>query len=121
MVGNWVLDGRYVQVMVAGTAAGDSQSGIGYVGFDNTTKKYVATFMDNGGTGMEWYTGDFDASGTRATLKASVANPVTGKATPLEMRVSLDAAGNHVTELWGEGLGSKMFRMMEIRYVKRAQ
>ena len=48
-----------------------------------------------------------------------MANPVTGKPTPLEMRLTLDAAGNHVTELWGDGLGSKMFKMMEITYTKR--
>jgi hypothetical protein len=119
MVANWVLDGRYIQIMLAGTVAGEPYSGIGYAGFDNTTKKYVTTFMDSGSTGMEWYTGGFDASGKVATLKATIANPVTGKPTPLEMRLTLDAAGNHVTELWGEGLGTTMFKMMEISYTKR--
>ncbi len=121
MVGNWVLGGRYVQMMLAGTVTGEPYSGIGYAGFDNTTKKHVATFMDSGSTGMEWYTGGFDASGKSATLKATFANPVTGKPSPLEMRLSLDAAGNHVTELWGEGLGNTMFKMLELRYTKRAQ
>jgi hypothetical protein len=121
MVGNWVLEGRYIQMMLASNVGGEPYSGIGYAGFDNTTKKYVCTFMDTGSTGMEWYTGGFDASGMKATLKASVTNPVTGKPTPLEMRLVLDAAGNHVTELWGEGLGSTMFKMMEITYTKRNQ
>jgi hypothetical protein len=121
MVGNWVLGGRYIQMMLAGTVTGEPFSGIGYAGFDNTTKKYVATFMDSGSTGMEWYTGGFDATGSRATLKATMANPVTGKPTPLEMRLTLDVAGNHVTELWGDGLGNTMFKMMEITYTKRAQ
>jgi len=121
MVGNWVLGERYVQMMLAGTIAGQPYSGIGYAGFDNTTKKYVATFMDSGSTGMEWYTGGFDATGSRATMKGSIANAVTGKPTPLEMRLSLDAAGNHVTQLWGMGLGDKMFKMIEITYTKRMQ
>jgi hypothetical protein len=119
MVGNWMLGGRYVQLMLAGNIEGQPFNGIGYAGFDNTTKKYVATFMDSSSTGMEWYAGGFDATGTRATLKGSMANPVTGKPSPLEMRLSLDAAGNHVTELWGEGLGQTMFRMMELTYTKR--
>jgi hypothetical protein len=121
MVGSWVLGGRYIQLMLEGSIAGEPYSGIGYAGFDNTTKKYVATFMDSGSTGMEWYTGGFDASGKKATLDAKVANPVTGKPIPIEMRLTLDGAGNHVTELWGYGLGSKMFKMMEITYTKRAQ
>jgi Protein of unknown function (DUF1579) len=121
MVGEWVLGGRYIQMMLAGNIAGEPYSGIGYAGFDNTTKKHVATFMDTGGTGMEWYTGGFDATGKRATLKASVTNPVTGKPSPLEMRLTIDAAGNHVTELWGQGLGQTMFKMMELAYTKRKQ
>ena len=121
MVGNWVLDGRYIQMMLAGNVAGQPYSGIGYAGFDNTTKKYMATFMDSGSTGMEWYAGGFDATGMKATLKGTIANPVTGKPAPQELRLTLDAAGNHVTELWGDGLGSTMFKMMEITYTKRAQ
>ena len=121
MVGQWVLGGRYVQMMLAGTVAGEPYNGIGYAGFDNTAKKYMATFMDSGSTGMEWYEGGFDASGKKATLKGSMANPVTGKPSPLELRLTLDAAGNHVTELWGNGLGDKMFKMMEFTYTKRAK
>ncbi len=121
MVANWVLGGRYVQLMLAGTVMGQPYSGIGYAGFDNTTKKYMATFMDSGSTGMEWYTGGFDATGSRATLKGSMANPVTGKPSPLEMRLTLDTAGNHVTELWGSGLGDAMFKLLELTYIKRKQ
>ncbi len=106
MIGNWVLGGRYIQMMLSGTVAGEPFNGIGYAGFDNTSKKYMATFMDTGSTGMEWYEGGFDASGKKATLKGSMHNPVTGKASPLEMRLTLDAAGNHVTQLWGNGLGT---------------
>jgi len=119
MIGNWVLDGRYTQMMLAGNVAGEPYSGIGYAGYDNTTKKYMATFMDSASTGMEWYTGGFDASGKRATLKGTVANAVTGKPSPMEMRLTLDEAGNHVMELWGEGLGATPFKMMEITYTKR--
>ena len=119
MVGSWVLDGRYTQMMFSGTVAGAPYSGIGFAGFDNTTQQYMLTFMDSASTGMEWYTGSFDASGKKATMKASVANPVTGKPSPVEMRVTHDAAGNHVMEMWGDGLGTTMFKMMEITYTRR--
>ena len=62
-VATWVLGNRYVQQMLAGYVMGEPWSGIGYVGFDNTTKKYVMTYMDSGSTGMEWYTGTMDAAG----------------------------------------------------------
>jgi uncharacterized protein DUF1579 len=119
MIGTWVLDGRYAQMMLAGNVAGEPYSGIGYAGYNNTTKQYMTTFMDSAGTGMEWYTGGFDASGKRATLKGTVANAVTGKSSPVEIRLTLDDAGNHVMELWGEGLGTTMYKMMEISYTRR--
>jgi hypothetical protein len=118
-VASWVLGGRYVQLMLAGTIGGEPYNGIGYAGFDNTTKKYVATFIDSASTGMEWYQGGFDATGKNAVLKGSVANPVTAKPSLLEMRLTIDAAGNHVTELWGYGLGDKLFKLMELTYIKR--
>ena len=118
-VTTWVLGNRYVQMVIEGTEKEDPFKGIGYFGFDNTTNTYQATWMDNGSTGMYWYTGGLDSSGKRATMKASVISPVTGKASPLEMRVTIDEQGNHVTELWGTGLGTKMFKLMELNYTKK--
>ena len=65
-----------------------------------------------------WYKGGFDASGKSATMKASVPDTLTGKPTPLELRMKISADGGHVTELWGKGLGNKMFKMMELRYTR---
>ena len=114
----WVLDKRYIQMMLAGKLDGEAFSGIGYIGFDNVTKLYEATWMDTGSTGMTWYKGGFDASGKSATMKASVPDTLTGKPTPLELRMKISADGGHVTELWGKGLGNKMFKMMELRYTR---
>lgn len=117
-VSNWVLDGRYVQSMLSGYVNGAPFNGIGYMAYDNVTKTYQAAWMDSGSTEITWYKGNMDASGKSALMKATVANPVTAKPTPLELHVSLDDHGNHVTELWGKGLGRKMFKMMELRYTK---
>jgi hypothetical protein len=117
-ISSWVLDGRYVQSMLSGYVNGAPFNGIGYMAYDNVTKTYQAAWMDTGSTGITWYTGAMDASGKSAIMKASVANPVTAKATPLELHVTLDGHGNHVTELWGTGVGHKMFKMMELRYTK---
>jgi len=117
-VSNWVLDGRYVQSMLSGYVNGAPFNGIGYMAFDNVTKTYQAAWMDSGSTEITWYKGNMDASGKSALMKASVANLVTAKPTPLELHVTLDDHGNHVTELWGKGLGHKMFKMMELSYTK---
>jgi hypothetical protein len=118
MVSTWVLDGRYVQSMLAGEVGGEPFSGIGYIGYDNVDKIYQTAWMDTGSTGMTWYKGNMDASGKSAIMKATVANPRTAKPTPLELRLMIEGDGGHVTEIWGKGLGAKMFKLMELRYTK---
>jgi Protein of unknown function (DUF1579) len=118
MVSAWVLDGRYIQSMLAGEVGGEPFSAIGYIGYDNVDKIYQTTWMDTGSTGMVWYKGNMDASGKSAIMKANVANPLTAKPTPLELRLTIEGDGGHVTEIWGKGLGGKMFKLMELRHTK---
>jgi hypothetical protein len=114
----WVLGNRYVQMSLAGYVGAEMVTGIGYMAYDNAAKVYEATWMDTGSTGMVWYKGGFDPAGKMATMKASVTDPVTGKPAPLELRVTIDDKGNHVTEMWGTGADGKMFKMMELRYTR---
>jgi hypothetical protein len=114
----WVLGNRFVQTMLVGSPSADAFNAIGYIGYDNAAKQYQAAWMDDGSTAMTLYTGGFSADGKSATVKASVTNTSTGKPTPLELRMSLGASGGHVTQLWGMGLGTKMFKMMELQYTR---
>jgi hypothetical protein len=118
-VATWVLGNRYVQQMLAGYVMGEPWSGIGYAGFDNTTKTYVATFMDSGSTGMEWYTGTLDAAGKVGKLTATVHDELTGKPLPVEMRLAVAPNGDHVTEMWQGDLTGKLAKVMELQYTRR--
>ena len=118
MVSTWVLDGRFVQSMLVGQVGGAPFSGIGYIGYDNTAKMYQTAWMDTGSTGMIWYTGNFDASGKTATMKATIPNPLTTKPSQVELRLSMTPNGDHVTELWGQGQGTKLTRLMELTYTR---
>ncbi len=117
-VSTWVLGNRFVQTMLVGGASADAFNAIGYIGYDNAARHYQAAWMDDGSTAMTLYRGGFSADGKSATVKASVTNMSTGKPTPLELRMSLGANGSHVTQLWGMGLGTKMFKMMELQYTR---
>jgi hypothetical protein len=114
----WVLGNRFVQTMLVGGPSADAFNAIGYIGYDNAAKQYQAAWMDDGSTAMTLYTGGFSADGKSATMKASITNASTGKPTPLELRMSLGANGGHVTQLWGMGFGTKMFKMMELQYTR---
>ena len=51
-------------------------------------------------------------------MKGSIANALTGKPSPVELRMTIQPDGGHVTELWGLGKGAKMVKLMELQYTK---
>jgi Protein of unknown function (DUF1579) len=114
----WVLGHRYIQSMLSGYVLNEPFDGIGYTAYDNVSKTYQTAWMDSGSTGMTWYRGGFDGASKSARMKATVTSALTGKPTPLELRLSIAENGDHMTELWGQGDGSTMFKMMELRYTR---
>lgn len=119
-INTMVLGDRFLQLMLAAVSQGEIISAIDYVGYDNVLKKFVMTAMDSGSTSMEWYTGTTDATGTNWTFNGTVADPVTGKPSPVEVKVTVaNAGGGFVSQVWGPGPDGKMFRMMEIQYTRR--
>jgi hypothetical protein len=117
-VSKWVLDGRYVQTSLSGYVAGQPYSALGYAGYDNAGKVYQASWMDSDSTAQSWFSGGFALGSKAAVLSATTVNPVSGLREPLELRLTIDKDGNHVTELWGKGGGPTVFKMMELRYVR---
>ena len=118
-VDTWVLGGRYVQQMLAGYIGGEPWSGISYAGYDNVTKKYVSAYMDTGSTGMEWYTGTLDADGVHGRMTATIADEVTGKPKTLELRLTIAANGDRVTELWQADGTGKMSKVLEFQFTRK--
>jgi hypothetical protein len=114
----WVLGHRYIQTMLSAKVMGEPFDGIGYTAYDNVGKIYQVAWMDGGSTAMTLYRGGFNGATKSATLKAVALNPVTGKPTPLELRLSIAENGDHMSELWGQGNGTAMFKMMELRYTR---
>ena len=117
-VNTWVLGGRFVQMMLNGDAPNAPFSGTGHIAYDNVTKNYQAAWMDTGSTAITLYTGKLDASGKSALLKGSIPNAVTGKPSPVELRMTIEPDGSHLTQLWGQGKGAKMVKLMELQYTK---
>jgi hypothetical protein len=120
-VSTWVLGGRYIQSMLSGYLHDEPFDGIGYIAYDNASATYQAAWMDTGSTGITWYTGSMDASGTSAIMNATVTNPLTSEPTPVELRLSIAENGDHMSEIWGQGHGSETFKMVELRYTKTRQ
>jgi len=93
--------------------------GIGYTGYDNAKKQYVGTWIDNFGTGVMTSTGTSSDNGKTLSFKSVATDPMTGKETPGESRITITDADHHSMEMWGPAPDGKMFKMMTIEYSRK--
>jgi hypothetical protein len=111
-----VMDGRYLQDMTTGNMMGMPFNGTGYTGFNNATKQYEATWIDNMSTGIMMGTGK-ETDPSTITMNWSYADPVTGKMTKVKTVTKITDANNH-TFTWYNMDGKKETKTMEIAYVR---
>jgi hypothetical protein len=116
-----MLDGRFTQCEVKGDMPGMGPFvTIGIMGFDNVSKKFVANWIDNHGTGMMNGTGELSKDGKTLTWKFTYNCPITKK--PALMRQIETATGSNTKtlEVFGaEPKSGKEFKMMHIELTKK--
>lgn len=121
-----LMDGRYVMMDVSGSmempgADGKLQNvafkGMGIEGYDNVKKKFVASWIDSMGTGIEFSEGTYDPA-TKSFTYTSEMEPVPGMKTHVREVVKLIDA-NHMALEWYEEQGASERKTMEINYVRR--
>src|SRR5262249_23711804 len=96
-----LMDGRYVQETDSGQVAGMPFTGMGVYGFDNVSGKYVSTWIDNMGTGIETSVGTPDASGKVITWSSTMNDPMTGKPMKSRMVTTMIDDNHHTLEMFG--------------------
>ena len=73
-----ILDGRYVQSIWKGNMMGQPFEGRATEGYDNVSKQYVSSWVDNMGTGIMYSTGTCEDSGKKCTASGSSSDPMSG-------------------------------------------
>ena len=114
-----ILGGRYLRQEVVGTAMGKPFHGMGLTGYDNVSKQFVMTWVDDMGTGIETGTGSLDASGKVLNSMSTFNDPMTGGATKTRGVLRIVDPDKHVMEMYGAGPDGKEMLMMEITYVRK--
>jgi hypothetical protein len=106
-----VLGGRYVREDMEGEMGGKKFSGIGYLAFNNATKKHECVWLDSGGTGIMYM------SGTETELKGSFYGP--GGAVVQSRCVTKHINDDRATmEMYMDmGMGGEM-KCMEMTYTR---
>jgi hypothetical protein len=116
-----MMDGRYIKVEMAGEMPGmGPYSGFGIYGFDNVSKKFVSTWVDNHSTGIMNGTGDLSPDGKTTSWTYNVNCPITGKPTVMREVETVTGPDTKTLEMFGTGpKGDKEYKMMRIELTKK--
>ena len=122
-----IMDGRYVTMDVNGKmqmpgADGKPQDvdfkGMGTEGYDNAKKKFVASWVDNMGTGIEFSEGSYDPATKSFTYKSEI-EIMPGKKTAVREVIKI-VDDTHMMLEWYEKQGGQEKKTMEINYTKKS-
>lgn len=115
-----ILDGHFQQSKFTGNMMGRPFEGISTVGFDNTTKQYVSTWIENMGTGIMSMTGTWDNATNTLNLTGKEKNPANGIECTLRETYKIIDDNNHLMTMYGpDPQTGKEYKMMEIKYTRK--
>jgi hypothetical protein len=120
-----IMGGRYFVMDVSGKMQMPGEDGklkdmqfkgMGIEGYDNVKKKFVASWIDNMGTGVQFSEGTYDPA-TKTLTYTSEIEMMPGMKTPVR-EVLKAADNNHMVLEWYENRGGQEKKTMEINYTR---
>lgn len=114
-----ILGGRYVQSVWKGSVMGQPFEGRATEGYDNVSKQYVSSWVDNMGTGIMHSTGTCEDGGKKCTTVGNSSDPTTGGTTSMKSVITWIDDNHFKNEMYTKDPASgQEVKMMEI-VVKR--
>ncbi len=114
-----IMGGRYMLDTVEGSAMGMPFTGTGWTGYDNVDERYEATWIDNFGTGIYTYHGQWDDEVNGIVMHGSFTDPVTGEKVELKTVTRLEGPDKMVYTSYerrkGDKEGRKTLEIVSIR------
>jgi len=77
--GMLILGGRFVHVLHHGSMMGQPFEGMMLLGYDNLRKKYTSSWVDNMGTQIASYDGQWNAAKKELTMTGHFLDPISGQ------------------------------------------
>jgi len=109
-----VMGGRYQESRYSGNMMGQPFEGVATVGYNNASKKYESTWVDNMGTGVMYMTGDYDAATNTMTLSGDCVDPMTGKAKKVRETFTIVDDNTRKMEMFDTDASGKEYKSMEL-------
>ncbi|HEX7846067.1 MAG TPA: DUF1579 domain-containing protein [Chitinophagaceae bacterium] len=120
-VNEMILGGKYQRTKHSGTMMGMPFEGLSMTGYDNATKQFTSTWMDNWNTGIMTMTGSWDEASKTLTMSGTypdIFRP--GKECKMREVFKVIDDNNQVIEMYGpDQKTGKEFKMMEIKSTRK--
>ncbi|TDX13443.1 DUF1579 domain-containing protein [Flavobacterium sp. S87F.05.LMB.W.Kidney.N] len=113
-----ILGGRYQESDYQGKIMGAPFVGKSTLAYNNASKEYTTTFIDNMGTGMMVAFGKYDEKTKTIEFKGDVVNPVTGKKAPYREVYTIVDPTTRKMEMYDTKNGTE-YKSMEIVMKKK--
>ena len=109
-----VMGGRYQESRYTGNMMGQPFEGVATVGYNNASKKYESTWVDNMGTGIMQMTGTFDEATKTMNMSGECADPMTGQNKKVRETFTLVDDNTRKMEMFDTDASGKEYKSMEI-------
>jgi hypothetical protein len=115
-----ILGGRFQMGEFKGNMMGMPFEGISVVGYDNTKKKFVSSWVDNTGTGIMTMEGTWDDATKAMTMTGSMMDPATHKNCDMKEVFTMVDDDHQTMEMWGpDPKTGKQFKSLEIKFTRK--
>jgi len=115
-----ILDGHFQQSTFSGDFMGMPFNGVSTVGYDNTTKEFVSTWIENMNTSMMIMRGGWDVATKTMTLTGKQKNPANGLECNLRQVYRIVDDNTETMEMYGpDPKTGKEFKMMEMKLTRK--
>lgn len=108
-----ILGGRYQESIYSGTMMGQPFEGKSTLAYNNASKEFTTTFIDNMGTGMMVAIGKYDEANKSMNFKGDMVSPLNGKKTPYREVYTIVDANTRKMEMYDTKNGEE-YKSMEI-------
>ncbi|PZD79302.1 DUF1579 domain-containing protein [Mesonia sp. K7] len=113
-----IMGGRYQQSIHKGDMGGMPFEGQSITAFDNAKKKYIATWIDNMGTGVLILEGDYNKETKQLIMTGTMVDPMTGKDIQVKEVMTYLSKDKHKFEMFMIQEGQEL-KTMEIVYTRK--
>lgn len=117
-VNEMIMGGRYLQSKNTGTMMGQPFEGMGITGYDNAKKVFIATWIDNFGTGILTMEGTWDDASKAIVFIGKEVDPSSGKEFTFRQVIRTPDDNTQIQEMYAT-MGGKEFKNMEIKYTRK--